>query len=115
MDRIFIAIAALVGGIVAALVGWLECSDPFNVRKFGSSVVRAVIAGAVFAAGYDLSGHPAAIIDLFYAFLGGAGVDVLGNRISAKLGNGSFPLPGDKKPAQEDASQSPGEGKPPAA
>ena len=31
-------------------------------------------------------------IDLVYAFLGGAGVDVIGNRISGSLGNGNFPL-----------------------
>jgi hypothetical protein len=27
------------------------------------------------------------------AFLGGAGVDVIGNRIAGKAGNGSFPIP----------------------
>jgi len=32
------------------------------------------------------------VLDLFYAFLGGAGVDAIGNRIAAKLGDGSFPL-----------------------
>jgi hypothetical protein len=33
------------------------------------------------------------VLDLLYAFLGSAGVDVIGNRIAGKLGNGSFPLP----------------------
>jgi hypothetical protein len=37
------------------------------------------------------------VMDLLYAFLGGAGVDVLGNRIAGKLGNGSFPLPSGSK------------------
>jgi hypothetical protein len=93
MDRFYIALASLSGGLVAALLGWLESAEPFNSRKFGGSVIRALIAGIVFAAGYQLSDHLVAL-DLFYAFLGGAGVDVLGNRIASKFGNGSFPLPG---------------------
>ncbi len=91
MDRLYIALATLLGGLVAALLGWLESSEPFNPHKFGGSAIRAVIAGVIFAVGYHLSGS-AAMLDLFYAFLGGAGVDVLGNRISGKFGNGSFPL-----------------------
>lgn len=54
--------------------------------------MRALIAGIIFAVGYDLS-ESLGILDLFYAFLGGAGVDALGNRIAGKFGNGSFPLP----------------------
>jgi len=69
----------------------LESNEAFDKRKFGGSAIRAAIAAAVFAAGYELAG-PVVILDLFFAFLGGAGVDVLGNRISSKLGNGSFPL-----------------------
>jgi len=96
MNTFYIALAALLGGIVTALLGWLESGEPFNRRKFGGSVIRSLIAGAIFAAGYQVSGG-VGIIDLLYAFLGGAGVDVIGNRISGKLGNGSFPL---TKPAE---------------
>ena len=92
MDRFYIAMAALFGGLVAALLGWLESNEPFNPRKFGGSAIRALIAGIIFAVGYQLSGT-AGLLDLFYAFLGGAGVDVLGNRVAGKFGNGSFPLP----------------------
>ena len=91
MKVTYIALAALLGGIVAALLGWLESGEPFSPRKFGGSLIRSLIAAAVFAAGYQVSGG-VGIIDLLYAFLGGAGVDVIGNRISGKLGNGSFPL-----------------------
>lgn len=91
MNTLYVALAALLGGLVAALLGWLECSDPFNPRKFGASAIRALVAAAIFAAGYQLT-HPVGIVDLLYAFLGGAGVDVIGNRLSGKLGNGSFPL-----------------------
>ena len=95
MDRLYVALVALLGGLAAALVGWLDSNEPFNPRKFGGSAIRALIAGVIFAVGYHLSG-PAGILDLFYAFLGGAGVDVLGNRIAGKFGNGSFPLPSSK-------------------
>ena len=91
MKVLYIALAALIGGVVAALLGWLESGEPFNPRKFGASVIRSLVAAAIFAAGYQVSGS-IGIIDLLYAFLGGAGVDVIGNRISGKLGNGSFPL-----------------------
>ncbi|MBI4186266.1 MAG: hypothetical protein HY530_02025 [Chloroflexi bacterium] len=96
MNTLYIALAALLGGIVTALLGWLESGDAFSPRKFGGSLIRSLVAGAIFAVGYQISGG-VGIIDLLYAFLGGAGVDVIGNRISGKLGNGSFPL---NKPAE---------------
>ena len=92
MDRFYVALAALLGGLVAALLGWLESSGPFNPRKFGGSGIRSLIAAVIFAVGYQLS-DSVTVLDLFYAFLGGAGVDVLGNRVAGKFGNGSFPLP----------------------
>lgn len=99
MDRLYIALAALVGGLAAAFVGYLDSHEPFDPRKFGGSAIRALIGGVIFAVGYHLSG-PVGMLDLFYAFLGGAGVDVIGNRIAGKLGNGSFPLP-NKSPQAE--------------
>jgi len=96
MGRFYLALAALAGGLVSALLGWLESEQAFNTRKFGGSVIRSLLAAAVFAAGYQLADSIGAL-DLFCAFLGGAGVDVLGNRISGKLGNGSFPLPKEDK------------------
>jgi len=95
MDRFYIALTGLSGGLVAALLGWLESGEPFNPRKFGGSVIRALVAGIIFAVGYQLA-DGTGILDLFYAFLGGAGVDVLGNRIAGKFGNGGFPLPSGK-------------------
>ncbi len=91
MNTFYIAMAALLGGIVTALLGWLECGDPFSLRKFGGSMFRSLIAAAIFAAGYQVSAS-IGVINLLYAFLGGAGVDVIGNRVSGKFGNGSFPL-----------------------
>ena len=92
MDRLYIALSALAGGLAAALLGWLDSGEPFDPRKFGGSAIRALIGGAIFAVGYDLAA-PVAILDLFYAFLGGAGVDVLGNRLGSKFGWATFPIP----------------------
>lgn len=95
MDGLYVALAALLGGLAAAYAGYLDSHETFDPRKFGGSAIRALFAAVLFAAGHTLLG-PAGIMDLFYAFLGGAGVDVLGNRIAGKLGNGSFPLSSDQ-------------------
>ncbi len=92
MDKLYVALAALGGGLAAALLGWLESKERFDGRKFGGSAVRSLVAAFAFAAGYALIDQ-AGLPDLLYAFLGGAGVDVIGNRIAGRLGNGSFPLP----------------------
>lgn len=108
MERLIIALVALLGGLVAALVGWLDSKEAFDARKFGGSAVRSLIAGIVFAVGYHLAGA-VSTLDLFYAFLGGAGVDVLGNRIAGKLGNGSFPVSQKTESAAEEDPQEPKE------
>jgi hypothetical protein len=93
MDRILIALLALSGGLFAALLGWLDSNEPFDPRKFGGSAIRSLVAALVFAVGYQLAQAQVTVLDLFIAFLGGAGVDAIGNRIAGKLGNGSWPLP----------------------
>ena len=84
MEVIWIGLAAFVGGIAAALLGWLESKLPFDPRKFGSSAVRALVAGIGLAAVYEY-GDSITPIDLLLAFLGGAGVDVVGNRIAGAI------------------------------
>ena len=84
MNIIFIGVAAFVGGIVAAVLGWLDSQEPFEVRKFTASVVRALVAGVVLAVGYTYT-NGLSPIDIGIAFVGGAGIDVLGNRISGAI------------------------------
>ena len=81
---LYIALLACAGGIVSALLGWLDSGEAFIPRKFMASVVRALVAGVVFAIGYSFA-NGISILDLFAAFLGGAGMDVLGNRISGSI------------------------------
>jgi len=109
MDRLYVALAALLGGLAAALLGWLESNEPFHPRKFGGSAIRALIAAVVFAVGYHLQG-PVNTLDLFYAFLGGAGVDVLGNRAASKFGWATFPLPPANKNSANGGREAPKEG-----
>jgi hypothetical protein len=108
MDRLYIALIGLSGGLAAALLGWLESGEPFNPRKFGGSVIRALVAGVIFAVGYHIA-DSVSILDLLYAFLGGAGVDVIGNRIAGKFGNGGFPMPLGKG-GDSESPQNPQEG-----
>ena len=66
-------------------MGWLESRGPFDARKFGASVLRALVAGAVFAIGYITLGKNIGLMDIVIAFVAGAGFDVLGHRIAGSI------------------------------
>jgi len=80
MNLIIVAIAAFGGGVLSALLGWLDSKETFNSRKFGKSAVIALLAGIGFAVGYSF-GDGVEVGDVFLAILGGAGVDSLSNRV----------------------------------
>jgi len=84
INLIGIALAAFVGGLTTALLGWSEASAPWNWKKFSSSVIRSLVGAVAIAAAMDYSGATAPIIYLL-AFLSGAGVEVGGNRIAGAL------------------------------
>lgn len=84
MNVISIGVSAFIGGIVAALLGWLDSGETFNIRKFSASIVRALIAGVIFAVGYSYA-NSLSPIDIGIAFVGGSGIDVLGHRISGAI------------------------------
>uniref|UniRef100_A0A6M3IGN1 Holin n=1 Tax=viral metagenome TaxID=1070528 RepID=A0A6M3IGN1_9ZZZZ len=84
MEILFVALAAFGGGIAAALMGWLDSGETFIGRKFMASLIRALVAGGVFAVGYTLIGG-VTVMDIIIAFVAGAGVDVLGNRIAGSI------------------------------
>ena len=87
MEVLLIALVAFGGGIVAALLGWLEAGTPFDKGKFGSSALRALIAGVAFGVLYNYADTGVTVLDYAIAFLGGAGVDVLGNRAAGSISN----------------------------
>lgn len=84
MNVAYVVVAAFVGALVAAVLGWITTEEPFNGRKFGASCLRALLAAAVFGATFSYVNqlHP---IDILIAFLGGAGVDVIGHRVSGSI------------------------------
>lgn len=85
MAIIYIALAAFVGGMLAAGLGYLESTEAFNPKKFGASAIRALVAGILFAAGYSLTGSSITALDILVAVVGGAGFDVLGNRAAGAV------------------------------
>ncbi len=88
---IYVAIAALLGGVINALLGWTQTTDPFNERKFMASAIASFIGAVVIAATFNYSGltvpasSMAAILALFNAFLAGAGVSSGVSRISGSI------------------------------
>lgn len=72
------------GAIFAAVLGWGESGEPFDARKFGCSVGRAMIAGAASAMIFQ---EIETITSWTYlaAALIGAGVDVVGHRASGVI------------------------------
>ena len=87
MNVFYIALSAFLGGIVAAVLGWLDSGETFDPKKFASSVLRALLAAVVFAIAYNYADNISGA-DIGIAFLGGAGVDSLGNRISGSIKSG---------------------------
>lgn len=84
MDFILIAGSAALGGIVVALLGWTGTKEPFDPRKFISSVIRAVIGGLGIAVIYVFGGALTPL-DYAVAFLAGAGVDAGGKRVAGAI------------------------------
>lgn len=84
MEVLWIGLLAFAGGVMAALLGWCESKQPFNAKKFGSSAIRALLAGFGIAIAYNFQNFLTPL-DLVAAFLSGAGVDAVGNRIGGIL------------------------------
>jgi len=86
IQTLLLALAAVLGALFSATLGWLDSGELFNGRKFTSSILRAVIAGIVTAGGFITVGPEVVLLwDYFLAFLAGAGIDVFGNRIAGAL------------------------------
>ena len=85
LQTILLAVAGALGAIVAAALGWLESGEPFNARQFTSSLLRALVAGLLFAATKYVGVETITAWEYILAFIGGAGVDVLGNRAAGAV------------------------------
>lgn len=85
MNLIWLGISAFGGGIVSGLLGWFESGEAFVARKFGTTVLRALLAGATLAIGYFAISGSIAPHDLIVAFLAGAGVDAGLKRLGGSI------------------------------
>ncbi len=74
MNIISVGLSAFIGGTMAAVLGWVESKEKFDIRKFGASLIRSAVAGAVFAIGYAFSGE-VSVKDILIAFVAGIGAD----------------------------------------
>lgn len=84
IEILIVFVLAIVGAIFSALLGWLESGEDFIPRKFIPSVMRAVVAGIVFALG--LSEMEVLTVWVYFeVFVGGAGIEVIGHRVAKTL------------------------------
>ena len=81
---IVIALAAFVGGLATALLGWTEQATPWDWKKITNSAIRSFVGAIAVAAVMDFSGPITPILYLF-AFLSGAGIEVGGNRVAGVI------------------------------
>ena len=81
INIIFVVLAAFLGGIAAALVGWGDQKTSFVWSKFRTSLIRSFIGAIAIAAAMNFAGPVTSMLYL-YAFLSGAGVETGGNRIA---------------------------------
>lgn len=81
-----IALAAFVGAMSSALLGWAQQDppQPFDMRKFSGSIIRALIAAVGIAAAFNYAEATTPLCYLI-AFISGAGVDAGGSRIAGAI------------------------------
>jgi len=84
--------AAFLGALGSGMAGWWDSHEPFDGRKFMGSVWSALFAAMLFALGYDKV-NDLGVANFITAFLGGAGVDVIGNRVQGGINNRQPDLP----------------------
>ena len=80
-----LAVAAFLGMLLNATLGWLNSGQSFDARKFVSSILRGIVTVALIVIGLPATmpaGQTIGLIQYFLAFLSGAGVDSVGHELS---------------------------------
>ena len=80
INLIWIILAAFLGGMATALIGWSQQGGPWDSKKFTGSVAGAVIGAVVAALTIEYESATTPLVYLT-AFLIGVGVEGGGNRI----------------------------------
>ncbi len=83
-SQTILILLTVLGAITVAILGWCESGEPFDARKFGASVVRAIIGGFLAALIFEGTVNPTTFTYLS-AFLIGAGIDVAGHRLAGTI------------------------------
>jgi hypothetical protein len=94
IDILVLSLAAVVGALFTGVLGFLASGEPFDPRKFASTILRAIIAAIAIAVTFSFEGDLDAV-NLLLAFLAGAGIDVAGSRLAGVI----TPAPAPVKPA----------------
>ena len=82
LDIVIILLFAFLGGILNSLMGWAKQvpPEPFDVRKFITAFISAILGSASITAIFDFSGITNIWLAALGALLSGAGVtSVVGN------------------------------------
>jgi hypothetical protein len=84
---ILVALAAFLGGLANALLGWAKQvpPTPWDWRSFMTSGIAALVGAAGFAAAFDYSGITSVPLALLAAFIGGAGVVSITSRVGGAI------------------------------
>jgi hypothetical protein len=109
MEILFVTALSILGALASAGLGWCESGESFVARKFASSMMRALFAGALSALGFSTV-QSITPWDYIIAALSGAGIDVIGSRAAgavaaravARVNNGSTVPPSPTPAPTED-------------
>jgi len=90
MIFVYIALAAFVGGVVNALLGWTQTNDSFDARKFANSAIASFLGAIAIAVAANYAGAEgqdliSLLTILGVAFLSGAGVSSGVSRIAGSM------------------------------
>lgn len=86
MNEGLIVLAMVLGALGSGTAGWWDSHEPFDWRKFMGTVWRAVFAAMLGVMTFQV-GELAGWKIYVAAFLAGAGVDVIGNRLQGAVNN----------------------------
>ena len=82
--QVIVILLAVLGAIFVAFLGWAESGEKFKLRKFSSSIGRAILGGLLAVLVFQET-NVFTIWTYVSAFLIGAGIDVTGHRLSGTI------------------------------
>jgi hypothetical protein len=85
LEILLLALAAIFGALGSGAIGWLDSGEVFDWRKYTSTMLRAIFAGLLFAFTNFALRETIIPWDYLAAILGGAGIDVFGNRLAGAV------------------------------